>query len=122
MTKTVINSREIWGYVTGMVTRIHSHGPRRLFLKEHREAKGLSAEAMAGRLGIERESLYRLEREPRRVNSEKQAAYAAALQIEPEALWRPPGAVSLDAMVHTAPEQVREMSADIVRRLVGKPG
>ena len=105
-----------------MVTRIHSHGPRRLFLKEHRKAKELSAEAMAGRLGIERESLYRLEREPRRVNSEKQAAYAAALQLEPEELWRPPGAISLDAILRKEPENVREMAADIVRRLVGKPG
>lgn len=122
MTDTVINSLEIWEYVTGMVTKIHKHGPRRLFLKEHREAKGLSAEAMAGRLGIERESLYRLEREPRRVNSEKQAAYAAALQIEPEALWRPPGTHSLDGMVADAPKEVQEMAIDIVSRLVKRTG
>lgn len=103
-----------------MVTRIHKAKPRRLFLREHREAKGVSAEAMAGRLGIERESVYRLEREPQRANPERQAAYAAALDMEPEELWLPPGNVSLDALVRDAPENIKEMAADIVRRLVGR--
>lgn len=102
-------------YVAGMVTRIHKHAPKRLFLKEHREAKGVSAETMAGRLGIERESVYRLEREPRRVNAEKQAAYAAALDMEPEELWRPPGTPSLDSLVKGIPEEVRAMIANMVR-------
>lgn len=103
-----------------MVTRIHRSVARRLFLKEHREAKGVSAEQMAGRLGIERESVYRLEREPRRMNAEKQAAYAYALGIEPEELWRPPGRPSLDAIISAAPDDVADMAADIVRRLVSR--
>lgn len=103
-----------------MVTRIHKHAPRRLFLREHRKAKGISAETMAGRLGIERESLYRLEREQKRLNAEKQAAYASALGIEPEELWSPPGTPSLDALVRFEPDNVRRMAADIVSRLVAK--
>ena len=102
-----------------MVTRIHQHARPRLFLKEHREAKGISAKIMAGRLGIERESVYRLEREPQRLSADKQAAYAAALGIEPEELWRAPGVPSLDAMVRSSPEDLKIMAADIVRRLVG---
>lgn len=107
-----------------MVTRIRKSTPRRLFLKEHREAKGLSAEQMAGRLGITRESLYRQEREPWRVNSEKQAQWAEALGIEPEALWRlprgPEEPPSLDELVRGAPEELKNMAADIVRRLVNR--
>lgn len=91
---------------------------RRLFLKEHREAQGISATLMGVKLGIERESVYRLEREPWRVNSRKQAEYAHALGIEPEDLWRAPGTPSLDAMVSSAPDEIRAMAADIVRRLV----
>ncbi len=106
--------------MSGMVTRIHKHARRRLFLKEHREAKGLSAERMGERLGITRESLYRQEREPWRVNSEKQAEWAEALGIEPEALWRLPEAISLDELVRGQPDEVREMAADIVRRLVNR--
>ena len=112
------------GYGTAMVTRIHKSARRRLFLKEWREFRGVSAEAMAGRLGIERESVYRLEREAmRRANPEKQAAYAQALDTEPEALWLPPGGPpSLDAIIATAPDELKAMAADIVRRLVAGRG
>lgn len=103
--------------VTGMVTP-PKPAKRRLFLKENREALGVSATQMAEKLGIERESVYRLERELWRVNSDKQAEYAHALGLEPEDLWRLPGTPSLDAMVKSAPDDVRAMAADIVRRLV----
>jgi Helix-turn-helix domain len=103
--------------VAGMVTR-PKRLKRRLFLKEHREAQGVSAQVMAEKLAIERESVYRLEREPWRVNSEKQAEFAHALGLEPEDLWRPPGTPSLDAIVQSAPDDVRALAADIVRRLV----
>lgn len=105
-----------------MVTQASKQPRRRLFLKENREAKGVSAEAMGKHLGIERESVYRLERELWRVNSEKQAAYAEGLGLEPEDLWRPPGAPSLDAMVATASDELRAMAVDIVRRLVAGRG
>lgn len=101
-----------------MVTRIRKSARKRLFLKEHRESREISASVMAGRLGIERESVYRLEREQWRVTADKQAAYADALGIEPEDLWRPPGHPSLDSMVKGMPADVQEMAADIVRRLV----
>ena len=102
-----------------MVTRIHKTAHRRLYLREHRKAKDLSAEYMAGRMGMERESLLRLEREAlTRCTPEKQVQYAEALRIEPEALWRPPGATSLDAIVAGSPDDIRDMAADIVTRLV----
>jgi len=73
---------------------------------------------MGEKLGIERESVYRLEREPWRVNSDKQAEFAHVLGLQPEDLWRPPGTPSLDAMVQSVPDDVRAMAIDIVRRLV----
>jgi transcriptional regulator with XRE-family HTH domain len=79
--------------VTGMVTRIHKNARRRLFLREHRKAKKITAPYMAGRMGMERESLLRLEREWWRVGAAQQAEYAEALGIEPEALWRLPEAL-----------------------------
>jgi transcriptional regulator with XRE-family HTH domain len=105
-------------YVAGMVTRIHKGYRGRLFLKEHRKAKGVSAEAMGGRLGIERESVYRLERNPGTITDQKLCIYAEALDIEPEELRKPPGVRSLDAMVKKAPQDVQMMAADIVWRLV----
>jgi len=108
------------GYDTKMVTRIHKTVARRLFLKEWREYVGLSPEQVAGRLGIERESVYRWEREPRRVNPDKQAAYAEALGIEPGDLWRVPSQPSLDSLMKGQAQDVQDMAADIVRRLVAK--
>jgi len=98
-----------------MVTK---RAKRKLFLKENREAQGVSASVMGEKLGIERESVYRLEREPWRVNSDKQAEYANALGLEPEDLWRAPGAISLDAIVKSKPDDFKAMAADILRRMV----
>lgn len=102
----------------GMVTRIHKANKGRLFLKEHRVAKKVSAKDMAGRLGIERESVYRIEREPQRVDSGRQIQWADALGISPARLWSPPGAISLDEIAAPATDDVRAMAADIVQRLV----
>jgi DNA-binding XRE family transcriptional regulator len=80
--------------------------------------KGMSAEQMAGRLGMERESVLRLEREAMtRANPEKQAEYADILQIQPEALWRPPSDPSLDTLVEQAPPEKRELAHDMAANL-----
>jgi predicted transcriptional regulator len=100
-----------------MVTRTI---PPKLYLKEHREAKGISAQDMADILGIERESVYRLEREAlTRANGQRLLQYAKAFKINPQDLWRPPGGPpSIDAMVATAPEEIQILAADIVSRLL----
>jgi len=86
----------------------------------------VSAEAMGEWLGIERESVYRLERKPGRIKSETQAAYAAKLGIEPEDLWRLPGGPSLDGLAASVPEDLRglatEVAADALRRFVARRG
>lgn len=119
MSVSAIHRRQSSGYVASMVTRIHKAARGRLYLREHRKAKGLSAEYMAGRMGMERESLLRLEREAQtRCTAEKQAQYADALGIAPAALWGPPGRVSVDAILSEATDDVQAMAADIVARLV----
>jgi transcriptional regulator with XRE-family HTH domain len=106
-----------------MVTHIHKSAPKRLYPKEHRKAKGVSAQTMAGRLGIERESVYRLEREwPTRMTPEKQAQWADALGINPDELFHLPGATSLDALAAAVPDDLKglatEVAADALRRFV----
>lgn len=107
-------------YVAGMVTRIHKRAPARLYLREHRKAKGLSAEQVAGRMDMERESVLRLERLAfQRATPEKLAAYASAVGLDDwRALQRPPHTPSLDDLVNSAPAEIQAMAADIVRRLV----
>lgn len=120
MSVTVTNANRHWGYSTAMVTRIRKSATRRVYLREWRKARGLEAVALASRLEIERESYYRLEREPHRLNLAELAAIADALGIEPEQLWRLPDSPSLDAIVSGASDDLRATAADIVRRLVGK--
>ena len=104
-----------------MVTRIHKNVRGRLFLREHRKAKGLSAEYMASRMGMERESLLRLEREAQtRCSPEKQSQYAEALGISPTALWRPPGEPSVDTLLEKTTADFRAMIIDTVKRRVGE--
>lgn len=100
-----------------MATRKKQVG-RRLFLREHREAKGISAADMGERLGMERESVYRLENKYWGVSSQKQAAYAEALGLTPEDLWRKPDDPSLDAIVSKAPADVQETVQNLIRRLL----
>jgi DNA-binding XRE family transcriptional regulator len=111
------------GIVTGMVTRIHKHAKRRLYLREHREAKGVDAPRMAERLGIERESLYRLEREWDRCAPSKQLQYADALGIDVEDLWWLPGEKPvpiLDRIVEGEPEATKALARDLLTQLVGR--
>jgi transcriptional regulator with XRE-family HTH domain len=108
----VIVERNPAKYVTRMVTTIHKGAKRRLFLREHREAKGISAPVMAGRMGMERESLLRLEREWKRCNAEKQARFAAGLDIDPEDLWRLPAPkedTGMDAKIDTMRKMIEDL-------------
>ncbi len=89
----------------------------KLYLREHRTAKKVSASTMAAKLGIERESVLRLERELWRVNSEKQAEYAAVLGISPQALWRPPGVVSIDDMLEDEDADMRSTAVGMIELL-----
>jgi hypothetical protein len=56
-----------------------------------------------------------------RLNPEKIARLASALDCEPADLWRSPvGPPSIDAMMREAPDDVRGMAIDIVRRLINR--
>ena len=77
-------------YVTGMATHRHPGTRHSLRLKEHRKAKGIRAASMAKALGIERESVYRLEKHPERSNGEQQAIYARECGVHPGDLWEMP--------------------------------
>ena len=110
-----------------MVTRIRRGARPHLYVKEWREERGLSLEDLGGRIrlqdkdgekvGVERNTVWRWENEPHRLNPEKMAAIADALDLEPEELWRPPGRRSLDAIASGASDDVQDTLVDIVTRL-----
>ncbi len=100
-----------------MVTRIRRGARPHLYIREWREARALSLDALAGRLDVERNTIWRWENEQHRLNPDKIAALAAAFDIEPSELWGPPGRRSIDAMLADAPDDLRDTAADIVSRL-----
>lgn len=104
----------------GMVTHIHkrSDNQPRLFLKEWREAKGLTQQQIADRIGTDTGQVSRVETGKRKANQSWVFGYASALGITPEQLYRPPGAPSLDDMVRNAPESLRRQIFVVVEALL----
>lgn len=94
--------------------------PDYLYIKEWFDARGMSDEKVAEVLGVARETVWRRRTEQHRLNPKKIAELAAAIGIEPEQFYRPPGEESIDAMLKGKPADLRSTAADIVRRLVGK--
>lgn len=111
--------------LTIMVTRIRKGGRVHLFIKEHMEAKGISDEAMAGRLDVARETIWRRYSQQHRLNPQKIAEFAHAMNIEPEDLYRPPmppglspSVPSIDAMLRDADEETQKLAFDLVQRVI----
>lgn len=101
-----------------MVTRIRRGARPHLYIKEHREAAGLTLDQLGGRLDVERNTIWRWENEPDRLNPSKMEALADALGLDSWTdLARPPGRTSLDAMLADQPDDVRATVVDIVARL-----
>jgi transcriptional regulator with XRE-family HTH domain len=107
-------------YCTVMVTRIRRGGRQHLYIEEWMAERGLSDERLAGRLGVARETVTRWRGQQHRLNPDKIAALASALDMEPQELWHPPGRPSLDALVKHSPDDLVIDAADIVRRLVSR--
>lgn len=106
-----------------MVTRIRKGAKPPVYLREWRKHLKLKAEAMAERLEIERESYYRLERNPKTFSLGEVVELADAMGIEPAFLFHPPPAPerpSIDLLVKDAPDEQRALVVDLARRVVGQ--
>lgn len=109
-----------------MVPRIRKGSTPHVYLREWRKAKNIGAPDMADRLGIERESYYRLERNTGKLSVEEVYELADALGIDHRRLWTlppPPGLrprPSLDEIVADSSDDQVEGLADMLRRAVGK--
>ncbi len=100
-----------------MVVRIGRRKPAHLYIAEWREHRGLTLDDMAGRLEVQRNTIWRWENEQKRLDPQKIANLAHALDLEPEELWRPPPGRSIDALLKDASEELRNTAIDIVTRL-----
>ena len=95
-------------------------GPRRtvrLFLAEWREHRGLSQEALGGRLGVSDVTISRWETGKRRPDMDAQAAIAEALGIEIMDLFRHPDQPSADALLRDQPVEVRDQAIKLIQAI-----
>ena len=93
-------------YSASMV-RIGTKRPRRLFLSEWMEKRELTDERLAGRLGVERETVNRWRNYPQRLSLPRIEEIAEALDLDPADLWRHPGRPSADALLRDASDDVQ---------------
>ena len=102
-----------------MVTKIRSGARGHLYIEEWMAKRDVRDEAVANRIGVARETVTRWRRQHHRLNPEKIAALASALDLEPIQLWSPPSRPSVDALLKGASDEmvqkVVEMAA-ILRR------
>lgn len=103
--------------IANMVTKRRQH----LFIDEWFADRGLNDEKVGKILKRDRATVFRWRKEQHRLNPDKIAELASALDLEPSELWRPPArGPSLDVMVKDAAPETQSMIADIVRRMAGK--
>jgi transcriptional regulator with XRE-family HTH domain len=102
-----------------MDTTIYAKRRGHLFIAEWMQARNVTDEKLANRLGVDRVTVTRWRNQQHRLNPGKIAALAIAMGLEPEELFRPPSArPSLDLLLRDAPAELQDTAADIVKRLV----
>ena len=107
--------------ISDMVTKIGSgQRPPHLYMAEWREKSKLSVQQIADRVGVSRETIWRWENEQHRLNPGKIAAYATAVGIEPEQLFRVPLRPSADSYLKDVSQETFDTALDVVMRLARK--
>lgn len=92
-----------------MGARIGPRRPRRTYLKEWREKKGLTQQQLADRLGVSDVTVHRWEKGIAKLSTPVMEAIAEALDIEPGDLYRDPARPTQDDLLRDLPpETVQE--------------
>lgn len=107
------------GKLYAMVTRIGSRKPRRIYLAEWREKRGLTQKQLGERLEppVTDMAVSRWERGDRKLNTETIDQVAYALDIEPADLFRDPDRPSADELLRGLPKAVQDQAIAILETL-----
>jgi transcriptional regulator with XRE-family HTH domain len=103
--------------VVFMATRIGRHRPTRLFLDQWFEYRGLNDGKVAARIGLDRSTIWKWRSNQSRLDPDKIAALAVALDCKPEQLWQlppRPDRPSVDALLQDAPDEVVRRAVEMV--------
>ena len=103
--------------VVYMTTRIGLRRPKRLYLDQWFEYRGLNDEKVAARIGVDRTTVWKWRSNQSRLDPDKIAALASALDCKPEQLWQlppRPDRPSVDALLADAPDDVVRKAAEMI--------
>ncbi len=118
---TAGNDKTMGGFiVSAMVTRIGPKRPKKLYIAEWRELRGLTQEQLADRIDATKATISRYETGARVVGGKVLPALAHALNLEVPDLYRHPDRPSADELLRHAPVEVQERAIDVIRAMLGK--
>lgn len=102
-----------------MPVKIGPKRQRKIFLAEHREARGLTQEQLAARLGATAMTVSRWERQATAITTDTLAAIAEALKggMEAEDLFHHPDSPSPNQLLRDQPPEVVESAMRMIRAL-----
>lgn len=100
-----------------MATRIGPRRPRRTYLSEWRENRGLTQQQLGDRLGVTDVTVSRWETGRALLNTNVLAAISEALNIEPQDMYRHPDQPSADALLRDQPVEIRDQAIKLIRAL-----
>ena len=91
--------------------------PVRWYVREWREKRGLTQDALASRLETDKSVISQLENGKRRMNDGWIAVFSFAFGIEPSDLLRDPNAPTLEELLSNASPADRLMVVEFIKRL-----
>lgn len=100
-----------------MPARIGPRRPRRLYVREWRESRGLTQEVLAKRLETTGTTVHRWETGQSALNTTVMAALADALSIEPEDLYHHPDKPTPNALLRGEPADIQSQAITIIEAL-----
>jgi transcriptional regulator with XRE-family HTH domain len=101
-----------------MIARIGPKEPRRNFLKDWREKRGLTQDQLAERLDTGKDQVSRWENRKRGMSAEVLEALADALNIQPYDIFRDPKRPSADELLSRASPEIRRQAFAIIETLI----
>jgi transcriptional regulator with XRE-family HTH domain len=78
----------------------------------------MTQKQLGDRLGVTDMTVSRWERRTSLLNTNVMAAVAEALDIEPTDLYRPPDQPSADALLRSAPDDIRNQAVEMIEILI----
>lgn len=97
--------------------RIGPRRPRKLYIAEWRDSRGLTQKQFGDRLGVTDVTVSRWELGRVLLNTNVMAAIAEALNIEPQDLYHPPDRPSADALLRGQPPEIHDQAIAIIKAI-----